>query len=161
MEDRHYDLCTDRDIKKLYQRFAKKDFGKHSIGMLMKRDVYVLTERNGIFTNSCQGKGVFVFTDLARARAFLAKEENATANTWFTRIWFTQMWMRACDMGLSIYINLTPPGDKTLSAHFVPDAGKDGLWFPCCKDSQFRYTLPYNLKPNHKKHDLTYVKRII
>lgn len=160
MEDRHYDLCTDRDIKKLYQRFAKDDFVKHSIGMLMKRDIYVLTEGNGIFTNSCQGKGVFVFTDLARARAFLAKEENATANTWFSRIWFTQIWMRACDMDLYFYVNLTPPGDKTLFTRFDPHAGKDGLWFPACKDTQFKYTLPYGLKPIHRIARTATLKRM-
>lgn len=157
MEDRHYVLCTNGEIKRIYKCFANHRFGDRSIGLLMKRDVYVLTEGERLFTNSSQGRGVYVFTDMERTRAFLAKEKNATANTWFDRKWFTQMWMRACDMGLRLYINLTPPGDKTLFANFEPD---EDMWYPCCKDSRFRFTLPYGLKPNYKINNPNGVERM-
>ena len=147
MEYNSFPLCTEKELKWLYKMFNKNKFGT-SVRFLMKRDVFVVTEGKNLFTNSCQMKGAYFFTDFERGKAFLKNEKNRTMNTILTRMPFIDVCRHAMSIGLDIYINLTPYGDKTL---FICYSDADDLWYPGCKDLDFHFTLPYGIKPKYTK----------
>ena len=141
-----YHYMTDAEIYQFYQKLNKHDY-KGCSKLFAGKDLFILMEGDGLFTNSVQGRGAFMFTDRERAANFLNKEENAN----FRCTIGTARLERILAMNCDIYFNATVPGDKTAFMLWNERTSTIGM---SCKDREGHYAMPYGITPAWQRRGL-------